>query len=407
MGLLKLTISSMISRRLPTILLIASIALSTMLLIGVQKVKLSAKKSFSHSISDTDLIIGARSGQIQLLLTTVFRHGQPVANIAWDSVTEIAKHPDVKWLVPLSLGDSHRGFPVIGTSNDYFNHYKYGDKFPLKLQSGRSFESHVDIVLGSEVAKELNYALDDQLYLSHGMGKERLRVHKNQSFKVVGILNPTGTPVDKTLHISLEGFQSLHMKGNTSNDAIDRTPTAISGCLVGLKSKFSIFSMQREINDWKKEALMAVIPGVALANLWQSIGTIDQAFWIITLCVVVIACIGLLLGLFMALNQRTRELTILRLMGARPLHLSVMLMMEALIITCTGVLLGMGGILILLGQLFKPLLEEKLGLILSLNSLSFFEWSLGVGIILFGVMISIIPAILAYKKGQAQGFRSL
>ena len=129
MSWFKLTIHSLLNRKLPSALLIISIAISGMLLIGVQKIKDSAKQGFSHSISGTDLIVGARSGSIQLLLYTVFRQGQPIANMSWDSIQNIQQLPTVEWVIPISLGDSHRGFPVVGTTRTYFDHYKYQKKY--------------------------------------------------------------------------------------------------------------------------------------------------------------------------------------------------------------------------------------------------------------------------------------
>ena len=269
----------------------------------MQKIKLSAKESFSHSISDTDLIVGARSGDIQLLMYTVFRQGQPVANMSWDSVTAIKAFSEVDWVIPISLGDSHNGYPVLASSVDYFKYYKFGKKRTLAFKNGQPFKSAFDVVLGSEVAKTLNYQLNDTIYLSHGLSTGNLPVHKNKGFKVVGILMPTGTPVDKTLHISLEGTTALHMDWNQPTKAsnTDLTPSEVTGCFVGLKSKFSIFSVQKRITGWESEALMAIIPGVSLARMWGSIRTIDAAFFIITIMVMIIAFTGLLLALFMSL----------------------------------------------------------------------------------------------------------
>lgn len=419
MSLFKLTLKSILNRKLISTLLILSIGLSTMLLIGVQKIKLSAKESFSNSISGTDLIIGTRSGDIQLLLYTVFRQGQPVANISWASVTAIKNFPETAWLVPLSLGDSHRGYPVLATSSDYFKYYRYGKKKQLSFQTGIPFGHTFDIVLGSEVAKKLNYKLNDTIYLSHGVAKGNLPLHKNKPFHIVGILKPTGTPVDKTVHITLEGMTALHVdwvNGYAPSKAtrlsisdlneIDLSPHSVTGCLLGLKSKFSIFSVQRRITDWNSEPLMAIIPGVALSRLWSSISMVDTAFLVITILVTIIAFIGLLLALFMSLHQRKKELAILRIMGAHPSQLFLLLTLESLLITVSGVVFGLL-LMQFLGIILKPFLEDKLGLILSLNTLSEAEVYLAMGIVVFGLVTSFIPAILSYRKSLSEGFISL
>ncbi|RAP24691.1 peptide ABC transporter permease [Candidatus Marinamargulisbacteria bacterium SCGC AG-343-K17] len=413
MSLFKLTIKSIFSRKLTSLLLIISIGISTMLFIGVQKIKLSAKKSFSHSISGTDLIVGARSGDIQLLLYTVFRQGKPIANMSWESKKKIQALPNVKWLVPLSLGDSHRGYPVLGTNTDYFKHYKYGNKKTLTFNKGTKFNQPFDAVLGSEIAKKLNYTLNDTIVLSHGMAKGNLPIHKNRVFTIVGILKPTGTPVDKTVHVSLEGISAIHINWNNESknkienlDTMDLTPQSITGCLIGLKSKFSIFTIKQKITNWEAEPLMAIIPGLTLSTLWQSISTIDTAFLIITIAVTLIAFLGLLLGLFMSLKERKNELSILRIMGAHPSQLSIMLILESIIITASGVIFG-GLLMIIIGHIIKPILETRMGLILSFNTISTSDIYFGFGIIIFGIITSLIPAILAYKKGQHKGFISI
>ena len=406
MSWFKLTIKSILSRKLAAILLIVSIAISSMLLIGVQKIKLGAKQGFSHSISGTDLIVGSRSGNIQLLLYTVFRQGQPIANMSWDSIQSIQQLSTVEWVVPISLGDSHRGFPVIGTSTSYFDHYQYGRKQALSFQSGRQFSTPLTAVIGANVAKKLNYSINTHIQLAHGMGTSNLPIHRHNKFKIVGILNPTGTPVDNSIHIPLEGITKLHLSPKDNHSFNDLTPKSVTGAFIGLTSKVAIFSTQRTITQWEEEPLMAIIPGVALGQLWQNISNIDTAFLIITVLVVMIAFIGLLLGLFMSLNQRSRELGILRVMGAHPTQIAAMLVTEAFFITSLGVIIGCL-LSIGLGHGLAPLIEARTGLLLTTNRLSLTEISLASSIILFGVIIGLIPAVLAYKKSKTGGFISL
>lgn len=402
MSLIKLTFKSILSRKVTSSLLILSIALSTTLLIGIQKIKMSAKESFNRSISGTDLIIGARSGDIQLLLYTIFHQGHPVANISWKSIQAIRNFSEVDWLIPLSLGDSHRGYPVLGTTLDYFTHYQYGKRNSLKLQQGHLFKTPFEVVIGSEIAKKLNYKIGDTLFIAHGMSKNNLPIHKNNPFKIVGILKKTRTPIDKTIHITLEGISALHTR--SQNTVL--TPQYVTGCLVGLKNKFSIFTVKNRITTWSEEPLMAIIPGVSLSRLWNTISTIDTAFLIITILVTIIALIGLLLSLFLSLRQRKRELAILRTMGAHPSQLFLLLTTESLLITGSGVIVGLTSTLTL-GTLFKPFLEDKFGLILSLNTLNLTELTLAGALILSGLLTGFIPALLAYQKGLSEGFISI
>jgi putative ABC transport system permease protein len=151
---------------------------------------------------------------------------------------------------------------------------------------------------------------------------------------------------------------------------------------------------------------MAIIPGVALSQLWSIISSVDTAFFIMTLLVSVITLIGLLLALFISLQQRKRELAILRTMGAHPSHLFTILILESLFITVTGVSLGVV-FTMMVGLTLNPILEEKMGLILSLHTLSMIEVYIAVGSIAVGLIASCIPALLAYKNGLTEGFKSI
>src|SRR5690554_3182110 len=129
------------NRRLTLGLVTIAVALSVMLLLGVERLRHDARDSFSQSVAGTDLVVGARASPVQLMLYAIFRMGDATSNMSWNSVQELERHPAVKWVLPLSLGDSHRGFPVIGTSVDYFQHFQYGASRSLVIREGQAFDS--------------------------------------------------------------------------------------------------------------------------------------------------------------------------------------------------------------------------------------------------------------------------
>ena len=135
MIVLRLALKSLVNRWVTALLTIATIAASVVLLLGVEEVRTGARQSFADTISGTDLIVGARSGALNLLLHSVFRIGNATNNITWETYQDIAKRPEVAWIVPLSLGDSHRGFRVLGTENSYFEHYRYRRGQHLQLDA--------------------------------------------------------------------------------------------------------------------------------------------------------------------------------------------------------------------------------------------------------------------------------
>ncbi len=210
MTLFPLAAKSLWNRRLTSVLVVISIALSVALLLGVERLRTQARTSFANTLSETDLIVGARGSPMNLLLYSVFRIGDPTNNVRWASYQTIAARPQVAWTVPLSLGDSHRGFRVLGTTAAYFQHYRYGRGQSLQLAEGREFADLFDAVLGAEVADRLGYRLGQSIVIAHGAGEVSFALHDDKPFRVVGILARTGTPVDQTVHVSLAGIEAIH-----------------------------------------------------------------------------------------------------------------------------------------------------------------------------------------------------
>jgi len=404
-----------ICNRWPTALLaVLAIAMSVALILTVEKIRRDARNSFTQTVSGTDLIIGARSGAVQLLLYSVFRIGNATNNISWQSVEEIRERDTVDWLIPISLGDSHAGFRVVGTNHDYFTHYRYGDKRSLQLSGGDVFDDVFDAVIGSEVAAQLGYKLNQSIVVSHGTGKVGLVQHDNQPFRVSGILEPTGTPVDRAVHVSLEGIEAMHVdwqngaaiKGEaTSADVIrgmDLKPKAVTAVLVGLKSRGTVFRVQRSINTYRAEPLLAVLPGVALQELWSLVSVAEMALMVVSICVVVAGLVNLMSVLLAGLNERRREMAILRSAGARPAHVFWLLCIESVVLTLGGILLGLllHYVLTGLGALF---MQERFGLTIGLALPSRSDLMILLVIAVAGFLAGTLPALQAYRKSLSDG----
>ncbi|MEL6724017.1 MAG: ABC transporter permease, partial [Pseudomonadota bacterium] len=277
---------SLLNRKISALLTVIAIALSVALFLGVEKTRNAAKAGFNNTISGTELVVGAPSGQINLLLYSVFRLGNATAEISWRAYQELDAREDVAWTVPISLGDSHRGYRVLGTTSKYFEHYKYGERRALEIADGEIFDDLFDAVIGAEVAKQLGYEIGTPLILTHGLGASGLTDHENRPFRVSGILQPTGTPVDQTIHVSLEAITAIHVGWETGArnpmaDSIpeemirsfDLTPRTVTAVFVGLENRATVLRTRRAINTNMSEPLLAIIPGQALAELWQIMGT--------------------------------------------------------------------------------------------------------------------------------------
>jgi putative ABC transport system permease protein len=413
-ALLGLAVRSAWNRRFVLSLVVLSIALSTFLLLGVERIRSDVRENFSQSLSGTDLIVGARTGSVQLLLYSVFRIGNATNNIRWSSVEALAKHRAVAWVVPISLGDTHRGFSVVGTSAAYFDRFRHGAGQSLQLAGGRRFEAVFDAVLGAEVAARLGYRVGDRIVLSHGDGAFAANEHADKPFTVAGILKRTGTPVDRSVHISLEAMEALHldwMAGSplpgaaVAADQVSRydlTPQNVTAALVGLKSRAAVFAVQRHVSEFEGEPLMAVLPGVALDELWDVVGAGERALAALSALVAAVSFFGLIAVILAGLNERRRELAILRAVGAGPRQVLGLLAMEGAMVTIAGVAAGwLASVLavLLLGGVF----ESRFGIALQLRAPLARETWLLCGLLAAGWLASLVPGYRAYRLSLADG----
>lgn len=421
--------SSAWNRRSTLVWVVVSLALATALLWALERLRHDIRSSFSQSVSGVDLIVGARSSPVQLMLFSVFHIGSAPQGLSMDSVRAVSQHRSVSWVVPLSLGDSHRGFPVLGTTPAYFQHFAYGDRQPLVLQQGAVFSGTLDglyeAVVGAEVARQMGYGLGQSITLGHGMHQDDhdhdhdaaaqpANAHADKPFKVVGILAPTGTPVDRTVHVSLQALQALHLDwvaGTRMSDApipadqarkFNLEPEEVTAALVGLKSRAAVFNVQRFVNQYEAEALMGVMPGVALAELWSVLGLGENALLAVSALVALVSVVSLMAVVLAGLNERRRELAVLRAVGAAPRHVLGLLTLEGLWVTGAGVVLG-----VLLAQagmaLAAPWLQPSLGIRLQPGGVLLTQLALVGAVLLAGLLASLGPAWRAYRLSLADG----
>lgn len=442
-------------RKVSVLMTFFALLVSVSMLISIEHIRKEAKSSFYRTVSGVDLIVGARTGQINLLLSSVFRVGANANSISWASYQRVIADPQVEWSIPLSLGDSHKGFAVIGTTNDYFKYYRFGNKRQLLFQDGGMFEQADDrgfsVVLGADVAKQLNYHLGDEFVISHGVGEVSFSHHNSHPFTVVGILAFTGTPVDQAVHVSLSAIESVHSqpagalsKGSLSkpkedsilndgkdaishkhndshahhnpkegehseahSNALPKTgtkpeigqPTQISAFMLGLKSRIAVLQVQRQVNQDKLEPLSAIIPGVALAELWRLIGAIENVLRIISSAVLIASLLGLSTMLLASLSERKAEISVFRVMGAKPSFVFWLIQIEALSIAvaaCSFALLAVVGLI----MLSSDWLLSQYGLALSANIMSMHTLWFILIVLAATFFIALIPSIGAYRNAR-------
>lgn len=390
---------SLLERKGSVLLTMGALTLSIVVLVGIEHLRQSARSGFARTVSGVDLIVGARTGDINLLLYSVFRLGNASNNIQWRSYQEIATSPNVAWSIPLSLGDSHKGYKVLGTTRDYFAHYRFAKNLPLTFTAGGPFAGMSDVVLGAEVARKLGYQLGDHLELSHGTGSTSFVHHDEHPFQVVGILAPTGTPVDQTLHIDLSGMEAIHSESH-DHEAHSLQPDSITAFMLGLKSRVKVFQLQRQVNEYGDEPLQAILPGVTLTQLWSTLSIMETTLRVISSLVLVAALFGMAAMLLVSLRERRREIALMRTLGAGPVFLALLLQVEVLLMVTGSALLAFALLFVTLG-VGQSFWIAHFGLHVSLNLFSE-TTALSLLLIFIGaVVMGLIPTWRAYRMSSA------
>ncbi|MEW6205867.1 MAG: ABC transporter permease [Pseudomonadota bacterium] len=412
------------SRKGSLLLLLLSVITSTCLLLGIDLARQSAKASFSNAVAGTDLIVGAQTSPVSLLLYSVFRIGQATRNVPYAEFERLEQDPRVKSALPIALGDSYRGFAVVGTKAIYFDQFLYGTRQNLQFAQGRSFEDYsvgkpasmlFEAVLGAEVAKRLKHQVGDKIALSHGMQIQQTEPsHADKPFTVVGVLQATGTPVDQSVHISLAGMEAIHVDwaagvpvpgAEIPAEYVTRfnlQPKSVTAVLLGLNNRAGVFRMQRELENRPDAALSAILPGVALSTLWQTVGVVERVLLFVAALVAVVSALGLTSVMLVTLGQRRRELAVLRSTGAGPRTVFGLLFLESALVMWVGVALGVL-VLALGGAALAPWVQAQFGL--QLVGLS--ELTTGLIAVLafaaFGSLLGLVPAFQAYRNQLQDG----
>ena len=481
----RLALRSLRSRLLTTSLTVASIALSVTLLVGIEHVRTGVRESFAGTIKGTDLIVGARGGSLQVLLSTVFGIGSPGGGVKLSTFERWKAHPAVKWAVPYTLGDSHRGFRVVGTTAEFYERYRYRADGRVTFAFGHAGATDADVVIGSDVAEKLRYTIGTAVVVTHGMRDIGTSSHEAHPFKVVGVLNRTFTPIDRSVYITLAGVEAMHdgfekpvapktivaaktksapvltprvariprpvaamptpgaplvMPGATPPPGMPMVmpgasppPTAveapkliskpvpvvavaaepavvvdahaddqITSFFIGTKNRFEALMLQREMNTDLVEPLTAVIPGVALGELWQNIGSAEVGLRVIAIFAVMIGLSGMLVSLYSSLEARRREMAIFRAVGAGPRTIVTLLVLESGLLSLLGCVLG---VVFVYAGLFvgQAPIEQRFGLHLTIRPLGATELGYLAIVLVAGIMIGFVPAMKAYRTSLVDG----
>lgn len=412
--MLSLLLKSMRSRIIPTSLVTISLMASMVLLLSIERIQQGVEKGFNQSISGVDAIIGPRASSLELVLYTVFHLGRPTNNITTKTINDVKLRSDISWLVPIALGDSHRGYRVIATEPNYFKHIRYGNNQPLAFSQGAPFSDFSEATIGSDVAKKLNYTVGSEIQVTHGSIESIGSKHDDFSFKVTGVLNKTGTPIDQAIFLDLKGYELLHLGWKSGKkvfslndinfsslppDALN--PKTVTAAFIGLKSKLTIFNFSKNIREYPEEAISAVIPGIALSELWSIVGLVDKGFQLLSWIIIAISLIAMVTLIIASLDNRKQEMTIYRANGASPKFLAAMVIYESLII---GLMAIIGAIILvtIVTYFATTQLNLALGISPSFEWISIDEIKVFSIILLSGALSSLIPATMVFRKNIHQ-----
>jgi putative ABC transport system permease protein len=396
-SLLRLASASLYSRRRTTGLMLCALTLSASLLFGIEKLRSELRSGAYAALQSIDLIVGARTAPEQLLLATVFQYGQLSTPLPWSTVEMLQRQPMVRYAIPLALGDSVAGLPAVGTTAAYFNHLGMTDTGALVFRAGRPFESEEEVVLGYQASQRLGKGLGDALVLSHGVGPQSFTDHDTHPLHVVGILAPTGTPLDQRILLSLEALAEAH-----GGHAEGGSPAPVSALFLGLQPKAAALALAAQLNRQGNPALTAALPAFTLAGLLRWVGGAETALQVMAAFTLLVALAGMLAMMLASLETRRRELAVLRALGAGFPTLLGLLLLESFLLVGMATALGLG--LVHGGlALAAPWLQDRTGLALQSLGPAPGEALLVLALLAVAGLAGLIPAALGARRALQEG----
>ena len=434
--MLTLMRGSLANRAFSLTLIVVTLACAVALYVGVQNVQRLTRASFENSISGVDLVVAARGSDVQILLNTVFGLGVSSNLVSDETVDSVADMAEVAWVVPVALGDSHRGFRVLGTSPEFFDRVMPQPSNGALFVTGAPFEQVLQAVVGADVAAALGYQLGDKIVLQHGMG-DYGAAHDDLPFRVHGVLARTGTPFDRTVLVSVEAIEAIHRGWRNGQQLVALSPEqvekpikpdahedehhegehhgeehhdhahaggldALDAVFVGLNDRRNVVRVQRKIAEFEAEPLSAVIPGVTLAQIWQIIGVADRGFRTVSVLVIALVLLAMTAMTVLSTDSRRREMAILRALGAAPSTLVGLILAEALFLAICASALGLG-LAIGVSALAQQWLTQTIGLVASGVLPGWQEMVIVVYIIPAALIAGLVPALRLYRRTVQDG----
>jgi putative ABC transport system permease protein len=374
-----------------------SIALAGGLLMSVWVVKQQSQATFTGLNEGFDAVLGARGSKLQLVLNAIFNLEASPGNLAWADYQDIKNNPDVELAVPLAVGDNYHGYRLVGTLPEFFERTEYapGKKFALQPGGDWFDPTRREGVVGDFVARKMKLKVGDTFHPFHGLIFDERDQHA-ETYVVVGILKPSNTPADRVIWIPLEGIQK--MSGHDPAAA-----TEVSAVLIKLKADSAMagFQMDMRYNRQGDRLTFAWPIGTVMAELFDKIGWFDRVLALVSYLVAIVAAASILAGIYNSMNERRRELAILRALGARRFTIFAAILLEAAAIAAIGMAAGfvVYGVIV---TVVAGVMRAQTGVVIDPFQFNAVMLYAPLALIALGALAGIIPALKAYRTDVAE-----
>ena len=384
---------------LSTIVTALCIALGGGLLMSVWCVKEQSRTVFGGVNGGFDAVLGARGSPLQLVLNSIFHLEASPGNMEWTDYEDISSNAAVETAVAIAVGDNYLGYRIVGVTSNLFGGFQYAPGKSYEVEPGGRFfdPARREAVVGSFVAQKLRLKVGDHFFPYHGLyfdpKDKNPDIHPDR-YLVVGVLKPSNTPSDRVIWIPLAGLQ--HMTGHTAAAA-----TQVSAVLVKLKSPFFGFNLGTMYNQQGNRLTFAFPIAALVADLFNKISWFDQILTLVAYLVALIATASILASIYNSMNERRREIAILRALGARRRTIFGAILLEAATISALGMVIGF----VFYGVIMTTaanVIRTQTGVVLDpLKYYPVMLWAPAMLIVL-GALAGVIPAVKAYRTQVAE-----
>jgi putative ABC transport system permease protein len=414
-GLLLIVRRSLAQHALSTVITALSVALASGLVMSVTAVHQQAVEAFTGSPVGFDAVLGGRGSPLQLVLNSVYHLESSTDTVPWGAYSALRKDPRVALAIPYAVGDSYRGFRVVGTTEELFTKHedREGRRMAL-LGGGRIFDPRQrEAVLGSTVASKTRLKVGDRFHPSHGVLEDPGAQHEEE-YVVVGVTAPTGSPADAVCWIPIEGF--FHTRGHALRGAgkefqaregeeIPEEHKEVSAVMLMLRGPKAGYSLDEEVNRLGKSQTLAWPIGRVMAEFFERFGWMSRVLGLVSLLVVIVAAGAILASLYNTMNERRREFAILRALGAKRRTVFSAIVLESTAIAAIGTL---GGYVVyaVIAAAAAAILREQTGVFLDpLRFHPVLAWT-PAGMAALGALAGVVPAMKAYATDVASTLSS-